>query len=83
MNFLLLFKGKRTHEEIFELIFINVMREVANKKLLAVWVADNSPVVHISRVCLPPSTCRTGLQPEISSHETDSKNKKYTRVEFI
>lgn len=60
----LFFFRKRTHEELFELAFVNVMREVANKKLVAVWVPDNSPAVHVTRFGISPATCRSKQQAE-------------------
>lgn len=63
------FKPKHTHEELFKLILINVMWEVANEKLVAVRVADNSPVVHVPRISLSSATCRTDTANKISSHE--------------
>lgn len=56
------FSRKHTHEEIFELALINVMWEVANKKLVAVWVTDNPPAVHVTGFSLSPATCRTKQQ---------------------
>lgn len=55
------FFRKLTHEEIFELALIDVMWEVANKKLMAVWVADNSPAVHVTRFSISSATCRAEL----------------------
>lgn len=43
------------------------MWEVPNEKLVAVWVADNSPVVYVSRFSLSPTTCKTGIQPKKSA----------------
>lgn len=50
---------KHTHEEIFELALIDVMWEVADKKLMAVWVADNPPAVHVTRFSIASATCRS------------------------
>lgn len=44
------------------------MWEVANKKLVAVRVADNSPVVHVPRFSLSPTACWTEIQPKKSAH---------------
>lgn len=52
------FLGKHTHEELFEFALIDVMWEVANKKLVAVWVPDYTPAVHFTRLSIPPATCR-------------------------
>lgn len=45
-----------THEEVLELCLVNVMREVAHKELVAVWVPDDPSAVHLTRVRLAP-TC--------------------------
>lgn len=54
------------------------MGEVANEKLVAVRVADNSPVVHVPRFSLSPTTCRTEIQPKKSAHTKQASkiNKK-------
>lgn len=44
------------HEEVFELALIDVMWEVADKKLMAVWVSDNPPAVHVTRFSVSPAT---------------------------
>lgn len=72
------FQTKRTHEEIFKLVLINVVWQVPNEKLVAVWVADNPPVVYVSRFSLSPTTCRTGTQPKKSApiKQASKINKK-------
>lgn len=44
------------HEELFQLALVDVMWEVADEKLLAVWVPDDPPAVHFPRFNLSPAT---------------------------
>lgn len=50
---------KPTQEELFELALVNVMWEVANKKLVTVWVPDNPPAINVTRFRISPATCRS------------------------
>lgn len=43
-------KKKHTHKELFELVLIDVMWEVANKKLVAVRIPNDPPAVHVTRL---------------------------------
>lgn len=54
--------GKHTHEELFELALVNVVWEVTNKQLVAVWVPDDPPAVHVSRLSISPASCRSEEQ---------------------
>lgn len=36
-----------THKEFFQFIFINIMRQVTNEKLMTVRIANYSPVVRV------------------------------------
>lgn len=69
------FSRKHTHEELLELALIDVMWEVADKKLVAVWIAGISPAVHVTRFRISPATCMSEQQVEkhqISSHESSA-----------
>lgn len=57
---------KHTHEELFELALIDVMWEVANKELVAVWVPDNPPAVHVTGFRISPATC--GPERQVHKH---------------
>lgn len=52
--------SQRTHEELFELVLVDVMWEVAHKQLVAVRVPYNSPGVQITRFWISTTcTCQT------------------------
>ncbi len=56
------FKRKHTHEEIFEFAFINVVWEVADKKLVAIGIPDVPPAVHVTSFSISPASCRSEKQ---------------------
>lgn len=49
---------KLTHEEVFELAFINVVWKVADKELVGVRVTDDPPALHVVGLRLTSATCR-------------------------
>lgn len=62
--------SKLTHEEIFELAFINVMWKVADEELVAVRVTDDPPALHVARLVLTSATYARQQQLKGSDHRT-------------
>lgn len=62
--------SKLTHEEIFELAFINVMWKVADEELVAVRVTDDPPALHVARLVLTSATYGRQQQLKGSDHQT-------------